>query len=246
MKMTINSPVIDKVEVPYDIYNVHQINSIEKLYKPLRQLSKAPTFALTYSGTYRTLMTNCGFSESEAKTIEAKYHSLYQESDKWVNDRVNQGSTLGYVEVAFGLRVRTPLLQQSIRGTKKTPYEVEAEARTVGNALGQSWGLLNTRASSEFMGKVRLEKYSLDIKPCAHIHDAQYYLVRDDIDALLYLNKHLVKAIEWQAHPDIQHNTVHLGGEVTLFHPTWADEISIPNNVDEIQLQYCITEALYE
>lgn len=81
-------------------------------------------------------MKNCGFPEDEAKMIEKRYHDLYQESDKWVQDRLTEASQTGYVEVAFGLRVRTPLLHQ-VRGLKRTPYEAEAEGRTAGNALGQ-------------------------------------------------------------------------------------------------------------
>ena len=45
---------------------VKVINSIANRYPKLRQMSKAPTFALTYQGTYVTLMTNLGFSEAVA------------------------------------------------------------------------------------------------------------------------------------------------------------------------------------
>ena len=37
----------------------------------LRQDSKAPTFALTYQGTYITLMNKCGFPEPKARAIES-------------------------------------------------------------------------------------------------------------------------------------------------------------------------------
>ena len=191
---------------------------------------------LTYGGTYRNLMKNCGLHEEKAKMIEKRYHDLYQESDKWVQDRLTEASQTGYVEVAFGLRVRTPLLHQVIRGLKRTPYEAEAEGRTAGNALGQSWCLLNSRAASEFMGKVRTSKYRLDIRPCAHIHDAQYYLIRDNIDTILYTNKHLVKAVQWQEDPLIQHDEVKLGGELSIFYPDWSKELTIPNEVSEQQL----------
>lgn len=55
-------------------------------------------------------------------------------------------------------------------GTSKTPHEADAERRTAGNALGQSYGLLNTRAGIEFNSKVRNSKYKYDIKPVAQIH----------------------------------------------------------------------------
>lgn len=218
------------------------INSIADLYSDFRQESKAPTFALTYQGTYITLMRNCGFSKEKAQRIEQRFLELYAESVSWVQDKLNQASKDGYVTVAFGLRVRTPLLHQVIRGNSKTPFEAEAEGRTAGNALGQSWGLLNNRASSEFMTKVRASKFADDIRPGAHIHDAQYYLVRDDMDTVQYMNKHLVKAVQWQDHPDIYHDEVKLGGELSLFFPTWEHEIVIPNEATEQVIHQKIEE----
>ena len=227
-----------------DPNSVESINSIDDKYEALRQDSKAPTFALTYAGTFVTLMKNCGFSKEVAQTIEQKYHELYEVSIKWVQEKLNQASKDGYVTVAFGLRVRTPLLKQVIRGTSKTPYEAEAEGRTAGNALGQSWCLLNSRASAEFMGKVRKSKFRLNIRPCAHIHDAQYMLVKDDIDSVMFANEHLVNAVKWQDHPDIIHDEVFLGGELSIFWPTWKDEIVIPNEATQEEVSAIIQKHL--
>lgn len=217
--------------------NVASINSIQTLFKDLRQESKAPTFALTYQGTYRTLMTNCGFPEDKARMVEDKYHLLYKVSDDWVNDKLDAAMKDGYITGAFGLRLRTPLLKQVIRGTRKTPHEAEAEGRTAGNALGQSWCLLNSRAGSEFMTKVRANaEMRLSIKPCAQIHDAQYYLIKDNIDTMIYANDNVVKACQWQNHPDIMHPDVKLGGTFSIFYPTWEKEFDIPNNATADQI----------
>ena len=224
--------------------DVASINSIATKYKSLRQESKAPTFALTYQGTYVTLMNNCGFDIEKAKLIETRYHEMYKVSDEWVAKKLDEACRVGYVTVAFGLRVRTPLLKQVIRGTSKTPYEAEAEGRTAGNALGQSWCLLNSRACSEFMSKVRKSKYRLDIRPCAQIHDAQYYLIRDDVEAIAYTNEHLVEAVNWQDHPDIKDDLVPLGGELSIFYPSWANEIVIPNGADAKNIIATIDAAL--
>ncbi|MEQ1950904.1 DNA polymerase [Mesorhizobium yinganensis] len=225
-----------------DPNSVASINSIQDKYPPQRQDSKAPTFALTYQGTFKTLMNNCGFTEALAKSIEFSYHELYQVSDAWVADKLNQASKVGYITAAFGLRVRTPMLHQVIRGTSKTPYEAEAEGRTAGNALGQSWCLLNSRAGSEFMGKVRSSDFRHDIKPCAQIHDAQYFLVRDDIDAIRYANDNVVKACEWQDHPDIWHDEVKLGGEFSIFYPDWSKEVGIPNGAEPSEIYAAFEE----
>lgn len=227
-----------------DPASVESINSIQEKYKPLRQESKAPTFALTYQGTFNTLMTNCGFSMEKAQMVEGRYKALYKVSIDWVAAKLDLACKQGYVTAAFGLRVRTPLLHQVIRGTSKTPYEAEAEGRSAGNALGQSWCLLNSRAASEFMGKVRASDLRLDIRPCAQIHDAQYYLLRDDVSVVVYTNKHLVQAVQWQDHPDIWHDEVKLGGELSLFFPTWAKEITIPNGATEGTIPAIIEKAL--
>lgn len=230
-------PDIDGSSVP-------SINSIETAYKMLRQDSKAPTFALTYQGTWKTLMTNCGFSQEKAQTIETRYKELYKVSIDWVQDKLDQASKDGYVTAAFGLRVRTPLLAQVVRGTSKTPHEAEAEGRTAGNALGQSWCLLNSRAGSEFMVKVRKSEHRLSIRPCAQIHDAGYFLIRDDPTPVLFTNEHLVKAVQWQDHPDIEHDEVKLGGELSIFYPDWSSEITIPNGVSEAELAATIEKAV--
>ncbi len=228
--------MIDTVkEVPATAHDVARINSIAEKTSPYageRQDSKVPTFALTYQGTWITLVAKCGFTKLVSQQIEDRYHELYKVSDEWVAAKLDEASRTGYITVAFGLRVRTPLLAQVIRGNSKTPREAEAEGRTAGNALGQSWGLLNNRAWVAFMQTVRAGPHRLDIRPCAQVHDAGYALIRDDIDVVRYVNEHLVEEVLWQDHPDIAHDLVKLGGELSIFHPTWAQEIVIPNGAD--------------
>lgn len=215
-----------------DPTSVASINSIQDIYPAWRGKSKAPTFALTYQGTYLTLMNNCGFDEKLARSLESSFQELYKVSINWVNDKLIQASKDGYVTLAFGLRLRTPKLKQVVFGNSKTPSSAAAEGRSAGNALGQSWCLLNNRACSEFMQLVRQSEFRLDIRPCAHIHDAQYYLIRDNLDAVSFTNKHLVKAVQWQDDPAIFHEEVKLGGELSVFYPSWKEEISIPNGLE--------------
>lgn len=212
-----------------DPTSVASINSIQDIYPAWRGKSKAPTFALTYQGTYSTLMNNCGFDEALAKSLEASFQTLYKVSIDWVNEKLIQASKDGYVTLAFGLRLRTPKLKQVVFGNKRTPSSAAAEGRSAGNALGQSWCILNNRACSEFMSQVRTSEYRLDIRPCAQIHDAQYYLIKDSLAALSFTNDKLVKAVQWQDDEEIFHEEVKLGGELSIFYPTWKEEISIPN-----------------
>jgi DNA polymerase-1 len=227
-----------------DPNSVASINSIQDKYKTQRQDSKAPTFALTYLGTWKTLITNCGFSEEKAKKIEARYHEMYKVSDKWVADQLAQAGKDGYITAAFGLRIRTPLLAQVIRGTKGTPHEAEAEGRSAGNALGQSWCMLTNRAAQAFMKKVRKSKYRLQIKIAAFIHDALYFIVADNAEVVLWVNEHLREEVRWQDHPAIAHDEVKLDGVFTLFWPNWANEIDLPYKATFEQMNNVIKEKL--
>lgn len=181
-------------------------------------------------------MKNLGWSEEKAKAVEAAYHEMYQVSDQWVQSKIEEAHTKGYVTVAFGLRIRTPLLAQTMYGAAKMPYEALKEQRTAGNALGQSYGLLNNRAAIEFRERTLKSPYSLDILPVAHIHDAQYFMLRDDIDVVHWTNINLIECMEWQELPEIQHPEVKLGGELSLFYPGWHVEYVLPNNATKEQI----------
>lgn len=227
-----------------DPTSVDSINSIKKKYPDQRQDGKVPTFLLTYQGTWIGMMAQCGFDKEKAQKIEARYHELYKVSDEWVDERLEEATKTGFISAAFGLKVRTPLLHQVIRGTSKTPYEAEKEGRTAGNALGQSWCLLNTRASIEFMRKVRKSEYKHLIRPIAHIHDAQYFIIPDDIEVLQFVNTHLVEAVKWQDHPDIAHDQVKLGGELSIFWPSWATEIELPNGASDDDIYSLVNKTI--
>jgi DNA polymerase-1 len=210
-------------------YNVQQINSIKKKYEPLRSQSKGPTFALTYQGTHHTLMNDLGFTKEEAMNIEHNYHVLYAHSDAWVQGKLDEANKRGYVETAFGLKVRTPLLSAVIRGNKYEPYQAKKEGRTAGNALGQGYCMLTNRACNEFMERVWASPYRLDILPIAMIHDAIYFVFKDRMEIVQWVNKNLIECMSWQDLPELHHPTVKLGAELSIFHPSWADEYVLPN-----------------
>jgi DNA polymerase-1 len=215
---------------------VEIINSIKTRYPELRQKSKSITFCLTYSGTKYALMQECGLSEEDAIQAESRYHELYKVSDQWVKDHVNKACKEGYVTCAFGLKLRTPLIKKAIMGDKHTLKEARAEARTAGNALGQSWCLLNNRSANEVMQIVWNSPYKYDVLPVAEIHDALYFFVKDNLETLSWFNKVLIKAMEWQEDPIIAHDKVKLGGDLEVFYPTWAHGIDIPNGASKDEI----------
>ena len=212
-----------------DVDSVESINSIATKYKQWRQDSKPVTFLLTYQGTFIGLMNNCGFDRATALEIEASYHEMYKVSDDWVQSKIEQACKDGYVTVAFGLRLRTPLLKQVVYGSAKMPYEARKEGRTAGNALGQSYGLLNNRAAIELKSRLDPTKYRTRILPIMHIHDASYQLVKNNLENVHWLNTHLPECMKWQELPEIQHDVVKLGGSLEIYYPNWTKEYAIPN-----------------
>lgn len=212
------------------------LEELKKEYKEDRSRSKPVSFAMQYGGTPITLQKNCGFSKEEAQAIYDNYHKLYKTSTEFKRHAIEHAGEQGYVTGAFGLRVRTPTLKRSVQGLRVTPREVEAEGRTAANAIMQSWCNLNTRSASKFMEIVRESKYREDIRICAEIHDATYFLVRDDIELILWLNNTLVELVQWQDDPAIAHPDVHLGGELSIFWPDWSKELNIPNHCSRSEL----------
>ena len=239
---------IDSIEsislVTVNEYNVAQINSIKNKEGALRQMSKAPTFALTYQGTYKTLMNNCGFTEDEAKNIETNYHKMYKVSDDWVANKIKLAEQQGYLDSAFGLRIRTPVIAKSVLGNSKTPNLALAESRSVGNAVsGQSYCMLTCRALNEFMERVYASEYKHDIMPVNIVHDAIYLMIRDNIHVVKWVNDNLMDCMSWQELNEIKHDKVKLSAELGLFYPDWSNEITLPNNINRKQIKEIVLKS---
>lgn len=219
---------------PIDPTDVDAVNAIETDFPDLRKKSKAPTFLMTYLGTAIGLVMNCGFERKEADFIYAAFHEEYAATDAYNQRRLEEAARQGYITLAFGLRLRCPLLKRSPQeGDRRSFKTLSAEKRTVNNADGQSYGMLNDRAVAEHMERVWNSEYREDILYINPIHDATYYLVRDDIDTLMFHNDSIVSAMQWQEDPRIAHDEVKLGGSLEIGYTSWADPISIPNYADK-------------
>lgn len=190
-------------------------------------------------------MNNCGFDEETAKSIEANYHKMYQVSDDWTADKIALAEKQGYIISAFGLKIRTPIVGRTVLGTSKTPYKATAEARSLANAVsGQSYGLLTNRATNAFMEHVWASQYRNDILPIAMIHDAVYFIVRDDVRVIEWVNKYLIKEMQWQELDEIKHPQVHLEAELDLY-PTWDKPITLANNINQKQIKETVKSSIY-
>lgn len=208
---------------------VKSINSIKTKYPDLRQRSKNVTFALTYQGTSHTLINNLGLPKNEAITVEKNYHKLYKISDEWVNTRIQDATKNGYVTGAFNLKLRTPLLQMN--GPGKLHHKAAAEGRTAGNMLGQSYGMLNSRAANEFRERVWDSPYRYDILFCGQIHDAQYLIWRNTVAITKWVNDNIIDCMEWVGLVELQHPVVKIGAELDVFYPNWSQATTLKNGM---------------
>jgi DNA polymerase-1 len=218
----------NKVKVYTDGNSVESINSIEEVYPKLRQESKVPTFALTYQGTWHTLFKNLGLSKPRAQQIEKNYHELYKVSDEWTEKQLEFATEHGYVECAFGLKLRTPFLKKTIRTKKHNVYHAEKEGRSAANAITQSWGMLLNRTAITIINKIIYSEHYATIYPINTIHDAIYFLFYNDPEVIKWLNDNLIAEMEWNDHPKIKSTDVPMKAQLSMG-LNWYDQHNIPN-----------------
>ena len=184
------------------------------------------------------MVKNAGFPEDQAKQIEDRYHELYKVSDEWVADLIEKAKICGYIPMAFGARIRTPLLAKCVPGTDyKMPYGAKKEARSAGNAATQSYCVLTLRALNEFMERVWNSPYRYEILPSATVHDALYLLIKDSAEILHWVNTNLIECMAWDDLPELKHPVVKITSSLDVFWPNWSNSINLPINssTDEIK-----------
>lgn len=215
--------------------DVDSINSITTKYAELRKSSKGPTFALTYGGTAFTLHKNAGIPMNEAVEIEKSYHELYAVSDEFAEKNKEFAIEHGYMECAFGLQIKTPIIRKSIMDNLKTPYPAIAEVRSANNAVTQSWGMLLNRAVIATNKRIEEANLHTEILPINMIHDAAYFLVKDDPEVIKFLNDVLIEEMEWNDHPTIKSKDIPMLSELDIG-KSWDSLITLPNRVTTKQI----------
>ena len=203
-------------------------NSISKKHPELRQKSKPCTFALQYSGTWYTLHKRGGFPKDQAKQIENSFHELYKVSGDFTKKNQAFMEKYGYVECAFGLKLRTPIISKCILGTSKTPYEAEAEVRSANNAVTQSWGMLLNRAMIATNARIEAAGYGTAILPVNMIHDAGYFLIKDDPIYVHFLNTVLIEEMSWNDDPLIYSTDVPMEASLEIG-KSWSTMTELKN-----------------
>jgi DNA polymerase-1 len=224
---------------------VTSINSIKTKYPSIRQRSKIPTFALTYEGTYHTLVKNLGLSVVQAKQIEDGYHELYKVSDEFSRKNVEFASKNGYVELAFGAKLRTPMLKQTVINSAKTPFEAEKEGRSANNAITQSWGVLTNRAVIEFEERLLTRPDLWDsVLICNVIHDAIYVLMKKEPKVISWVNQNLIECMQWNDHPAIKSKDVPMEAELDIG-PNLGSQITIPNGASIKDIEAALIDDIF-
>ncbi len=213
----------------YDPSDPNSINRIKNDFPSYRIKAKPPSFLLQYGGTAFGLNKNIGIPPDEAYEIEMAYHELYAGIAEFNRNNIKYAEEHGYINCAFGLRLRTPVLFDTARSGKRRPYAAIKEGRSANNAVTQSWGMLMNRALIAIEKKIRTSKFCEDIRMANTIHDAGYFLVRKDPSTVMWLNDHLIPEMEWNDHPLIKSSSVPMGAELDIGN-SWDQMITLPNN----------------
>ena len=222
------------IEVTKDEYIRAVYQNIKEDYKDARQGVKSPYFLLNYKGTYHGLMKKFGYSEAKAKFIEKSHLNLYNVYYSYVDSKLDQAETTGFVRLAFGLKLRTPTIKAGVLGGADKS-DIEQERRSAGNALFQSYGMLTLRAFSTFMREVWNHKeYCVKVFPVITIYDSIYLDIPNDLECVDWVNKHLISAMEnIDGCPELDHPQVKLGAELEVCITSWADTITLPNKASQ-------------
>jgi DNA polymerase-1 len=197
--------------------SVESINSIADKYSDLRSASKPVTFASQYGGTWKTLVNNLGFSEEQAKDIEQRYLDMFEVSTIYAETLKRKAMKQGYIDLAFGLKLRTPVLAKTVPNSKLSA-KAAAEGRSVYNADSQSYGLLMNRALIELDKRLAKESDAFQdcILPLNTIHDAGYFLVKNEPEYVHWLNENLIDCMTWQDLPNIRSKDIIIGAELDV------------------------------
>lgn len=210
-----------------DMEDVSAVNSIKKDFPIIRGKAKAPSFALQYNGTWRTIQKTLGCTPKKAQEIEINYHKLYSGLSEFSQRNIAFARKNGYIEGAFGLKLRTPRLANTL-GRDLTP-EQETEGRSCSNAVTQSYGLLMNRALIEFRNIVEESEYRDSIRFSNTIHDAGYIMVKNSPEVIKFVNDAFIKCMLWQEDPMIASNEVKMEAELDIG-KSWDKQYTLKNN----------------
>ncbi len=195
--------------------------------KSVKRVKLSLSLFSKYAGTWHTLVNKGGLPEEEARSVEQAYKDTYQVSIQWTADKVAEAADTGYVSLAYGGRLLTPILAQTVLGNSATPYEADAEARSAGNALTQSYCYLNIDTLVRFMEKVWKTKYRYEVLPIASIHDNNLFTIKDSYASVKFFNDEYIRCLQDYSIPLLKHPIIKLSGNAEIMHYDWSNPVQL-------------------
>ena len=193
---------------------------------------------------YLGLMHQFGYSEEKAKFIYDSHRELYKTYYEYVDAQLDKGKLKGYITLAFGLRLKTPKLEMG-RTAGVPQYVLEQEARSAGNAIFQSYGMMTLRALSTFMRRVWVHKeYSSKIILVSTIYDSIYLDVPNELEVVHWVNKNLVECMkDTSGIEELNHKEIAIGAELEIMIGSWAKPLKLKNNISKQAIRETIAKS---
>lgn len=215
---------LEEIGLILDPSDPKSINRIKSEADALRNKSKPISFLKQYGGGASKIQKVLKCSQQRAVEISDAYDELYAGQIKFQKDNELFAKQHGYIELAFGLQLKTPRIHSKDSGVQSS------EVRSSSNAATQSYGMLMNRAFIEFLQRLKASKYKMDVRIINTIHDAVYLLIREDAEVIKWVNDNLVECMLWQEDPKLQ-SEIKMGAELDLGYD-WAHCYTIPNGLD--------------
>ena len=156
---------------------------------------------------------------------------MYAEADAYVAARLEEAADKGYLEVAYGLRVHCYGITRALLNSRNTPYLIQKYLRTLGNAIGQSYGQLNTDAAYKFLMRVYEAGLQHKVHLIGLIHDALYVHWETSNELTAWVNKNLTECMaDVHEHKELNH-VIKLSADLDLFVESWATPHTLPHNL---------------
>jgi len=217
-----------------DMTNPESINRIKDEAPDIRGMSKGPSFAMQYGCAAPKLQKMLKCTMDKAQNIFNAYHKLYSGLGDFAKRNEQFAKANGYIELAFGLTLKTPRINSRDGGIQS------GESRSASNAATQSYGTLMNRAFIEFQERIESHGMTGKVKLINTIHDAVYMLIKDDVDTVAWVNKHLIECMEWQEDEKLKSN-VKIGAELDIG-KDWAHCVTLPNWCSDDYIKEVLSE----
>lgn len=235
--------LVERGIVITDNTDAEQINKIKDLAPDLRQNAKPISFLKQYGGGASKIQQVLKCSIARAKAISDNYDELYKVQIQFKEKNRTFAIQHGYVEGAFGLRLRTPKINRKApdrNGTYTFTAEAEAESRSSSNMVTQSWGMLTNRAFIEFEQRMTRDHMHKDVMLINTIHDAIYMLIRNDAKVIKWVNDNLIECMEWQEDPMI-HGDIKITADLDVG-PSWDKQYTLAHNMSVAEISAFLKE----